>query len=151
MGDFFVKTFYKHWHGVKITVSLFKEVFQVGDHPLWLVTVLWGRWPPIFGRPPLYQAGLTPPKEKLLLKEDGHQPKRTVTIHWGRSQTSKTFMKMLTFILTPPWCLLNILAQKLSRNWVKAIDVICMNRAIQKCTKLTFQTYRKLRNPPKKW
>ena len=58
---------------------------------------------------------------------------------------------MLDFIFTPPWCLLNILAEKLSRNGVKAIVEICMNRAIKKCTKSSFQTHRKLRNPPKKW
>ena len=55
--------------------------------------------------------------------------------------------KMLIFLLTPPQCLLNNLTYKLTWKWVKAIFIICMNRAIEK---LLMHTHRKSINPQNK-
>ena len=62
--------------------------------------------------------------------------------------SNRKFFKCYNF--TQPQCLLNILAWKLSKNWVKVIFVICMNRAIEKCAKLLFKSHRKLRNSQNK-
>ena len=53
--------------------------------------------------------------------------------------SNRKFFKCYNF--TQPQCLLNILAWKLSKNWVKVIFVICMNRAIEKCAKLLFKSF----------
>ena len=44
-------------------------------------------------------------------------------------------MKMLTFIFKPPQCVSNILAKKLSKNWVGVFFVVCIIKAIEKSSR----------------
>ena len=65
---------------------------------------------PFFGFPAKSQGRTTPPKQNIPPKNGFQQPQR------GWLLTSKTSMKKQSFIFRPSHCLLNILAQKLSRN-----------------------------------
>ena len=61
--------FEKFWGGVNRRFDIFMEVFEVGDHPLWMVTALFGD-NPLSCRPARPQGGATPLKEK----EDTNNP-----------------------------------------------------------------------------
>ena len=66
----------------------------------------------------------------FLLELDLSIPQRLFTTSRGGVIEWKILHKK--FFFTLPQCLLIILALKLSRNWMKVIFVICMNRAIGK-------------------
>ena len=90
------------------------------------VNAIFGWWQPFLGdaqpfKPKEGKHGNTTQSE-LPPKMDGHHPERTVTINRGRSSTSKPMLKCLS--LTPPYCLLNILAWNWSGDWVKVNFVI---------------------------
>ena len=66
--NFHTKIFDKHWGEIKIRFDIFLEVFEVGDHNVWVVTSLFGR------RDNTNQRELT-------TKKDSHQPQWVVNIH----------------------------------------------------------------------
>ena len=49
LDNFWAKIFNKHWDGLKIKFSIFMEVFEVSNHPLWWVLPSLGLWKTIFG------------------------------------------------------------------------------------------------------
>jgi len=142
LDNCYAKIFHKLLGVVRIKVNIFIDIFEVKDHPLFMVSVINWWWQTFFR-----YSSQKPRRGNTIHKIHNpkwgfHHPKRAGPIQRGGLLPSKTSMIKLTFIFKPPQGLLNILAQKLSRNWLRVIFVICINGAVEGCAKLLFCTHR---------
>ena len=79
----------KYCGGVKRKVYLFMEIFEVSEHPLWIVPALYGWWQTFLAQ---IQERATPPKQYAPPKKVGHHPERAGPSRREWLLTSKTSM-----------------------------------------------------------